>query len=288
MTDGDAREPRGDLTSEAVPNGEDVTSVDGAAEPDESRDEDASSAAETVAPDADHEADAEPGGVPTGCEGIDTLLGDGLERGTVTQVYGPPAAGKTNVALSAAIATAATGASVVYIDTEGLSADRFRQIADGVPDAETVADRIAISEAHDFDQQAAAVQDVEDLAAGADLIVLDSATGFYRLKRTQDAEGEALRAVARQVAHLLSLARKFELAVLVTNQVYTDPESDGIRPLGGHTLAHWTGVILRLDRFRGGNRRATLEKHRSKPAGESVQFRITDAGLTATDAGGPP
>jgi DNA repair protein RadB len=103
-----------------------------------------------------------------------------------------------------------------------------------------------------------------------ELIVLDSATGFYRLERTQQAEGEALRAVARQITHLLSLARKHDLAVAFTNQVYTDPESEGISALGGHTLDHWSSAILRLDRFRGGNRRATLEKHRSREAGETA------------------
>jgi DNA repair protein RadB len=61
--------------------------------------------------------------------------------------------------------------------------------------------------------------------------------------------------------------------------VFTDPEGDRDRALGGNTLNHWTGTILRVDRFRGGNRRATLEKHRSKPAGDSVTFRIVEGGL---------
>ncbi|MFB6218735.1 MAG: DNA repair protein RadB, partial [Halobacteriaceae archaeon] len=36
-------------------------------------------------------------------------------------------------------------------------------------------------------------------------------------------------------------------------------------------------------RFRGGKRRATLEKHRSQAAGETAAFRITDSGLEAAD-----
>ncbi|MDY6780284.1 MAG: hypothetical protein SV760_07030, partial [Halobacteria archaeon] len=31
----------------------------------------------------------------TGCEALDDLLGGGFERGVVSQLYGPPAAGKT-------------------------------------------------------------------------------------------------------------------------------------------------------------------------------------------------
>jgi len=225
--------------------------------------------------------------VPTGCGPVDDLLGGGFERGTVTQVYGQPAAGKTNLALSAAVAVAADGGLAVYVDTEGLSLDRFEQLASARADGGAVEDitsRIVVESAHDFDEQAEAVRDAEEFAAEADLIVLDSATGFYRLERTADGDdGEALRDVARQVTHLLSLARRHDLAVVVTNQVFADPDSDRTRPLGGHTLEHWTGTVLRVDRFRGGKRRATLEKHRSKAAGETAGFRIADEGLVAVD-----
>ncbi|OIB58870.1 AAA family ATPase [Natrialba sp. SSL1] len=271
--------------------------------------------------------------LPIGCGPVDELLGGGFERGTVTQLYGPPAAGKTNLALSAAVETAANGGTVVYIDTEGVSVDRFDQLLrarvgnagadtttatdsdppvardggagagngngsgpeseretlesdpdssdpESTPDVETVASRIVIEDALDFEEQAEAVRDAEEFAERADLIVLDSATGFYRLERTgEGSDGEALRSVTRQVTHLLSLARKHDLAVVLTNQVFSDPESDRTRALGGNTLEHWTGVVLRLDRFRGGKRRATLEKHRSKPVGESSQFQITDSGV---------
>lgn len=222
--------------------------------------------------------------VPTGCTPIDKLLGGGLPRGTVTQIYGPPASGKTNVALSAAIEVAATDGTAVYIDTEGLSIDRFEQLADARGDAESLADRIVIKEAHDWSEQAEAVKDAAEFADGAELIVLDSATGFYRLERTADQEdGDALRTVAKQLTGLLSLARRYDLGVIVTNQVYTDPDTDRAKPLGGYTLAHWTGVIVRLERFRADQRRASLEKHKSKPTGESARFAITATGLSGAE-----
>ncbi len=220
--------------------------------------------------------------ISTGCGALDDLLGGGVERGTVTQVYGPPGAGKTNVALSTAVEVAAEGGTAVYVDTEGLSVERFEQVLSArADDPEAASSRIVISDAHDFEEQAEAVRDVEDFAERADLVVLDSATGFYRLERDAEDGGDALRRVADQVTHLLSLARKHDLAVVVTNQVFTDVDSDSdrVRPLGGHTLNHWTGVVVRVDRFRGGNRRATLEKHRSKPEGEHVRFEITDTGI---------
>ncbi|AOW79512.1 DNA repair and recombination protein RadB [Halodesulfurarchaeum formicicum] len=221
--------------------------------------------------------------VPTGCGALDDLLGGGFERGTATQLYGPPGAGKTNLALSASVAVAKAGGEALYVDTEGLSVERFEQILDGQTDeAEAVARNIVVTEATDFEEQAEAVRDAAEFAERMDLIVLDSATGFYRLKRTGDAErGDTLRAVADQVTHLLALARKHDLAVVLTNQVFSDPESESGRPkpLGGHTLSHWTGTIVRLDRYKGGNRRAILEKHRAKPEGEQADFQITGAGI---------
>jgi len=53
---------------------------------------------------------------------------------------------------------------------------------------------------------------------------------LYRLERGNDsAGGESLRKVASQVTHLLSLARKHDLAVAVTNQVFRDPDADRTR-----------------------------------------------------------
>ncbi|AKH98224.1 DNA repair and recombination protein RadB [Halanaeroarchaeum sulfurireducens] len=226
-------------------------------------------------------------GLSTGCAALDDLLGGGLEPGTVTQLYGAPGSGKTNVALSAVAEAVADGGTAVVVDTEGLSVDRFEQVLSSrVEDVESASARVIVQAAHDFDEQIEAVQDVEDFADRADLVVLDSATGFYRLRRTEDEEsGDALRSVANQVTHLLSLARRNDLVVIVTNQVYTDPESDAdrVRPLGGHTLSHWTGTIVRLERFRGGKRRATLEKHRARPEGEQARFEITGNGIESVE-----
>ena len=231
------------------------------------------------------------GRIGTGCSSLDQLLGGGIERGTVTQLYGPPAAGKTNVVLSAAVETATRGEIAVIVDTEGLSVDRFAQLVGaraGSEGFETISDRIVVRNALDFEEQEGAIRELDGFAERASLLAVDSATGFYRLERLDDREeGDALRRVTRQITHLLSLARKHDLAVLVTNQVFSDPDADRIRPLGGNTLEHWTGTIVRLDRFRGGNRRATLEKHRSEPAGRTAQFRITDAGLDDGSLDGP-
>src|SRR5699024_7043429 len=75
-------------------------------------------------------------------------------------------------------------------------------------DVETLSARVVVAEALDFEEQEEAVRDAEDLADRVSLVVLDSATGFYRLERTVGDEGEELRRVGRQLTPLLSLAQR--------------------------------------------------------------------------------
>lgn len=194
--------------------------------------------------------------------------------------------------MSTAVAIAAEGGEALYIDTEGLSLDRLEQIAsthqDRVAGTELL-DRIKVSRAHDFDQQASCIREAGSMADGVDLIVLDSATSLYRVQQgEEDDEGEALDRLGDQLAFLLSLARRYTLAVLITNQVFTDPDEEAIRPLGGDTLAHWSEVILRLDRFRGSRRKLALQQYRSETVKEAIMVELTDGGLVGLDIDGRP
>ena len=219
----------------------------------------------------------------TGCIPIDNLLGGGVDIGSITQIYGPPASGKTNISLCATTETVLNNKNVVYIDTEGVSINRFHQLSRNKGDPYQLGERLIISEVHSFQEQADAIKNVEKLAPNTELIILDSATGFYRLEQAEKNDGSTLRALARQTIMLLSLARRFDLAVIITNQIYSNPETNQIKPLGGHILPHWNGTVLRLDRFKRGNRRVTIEKHRSRPAGESARFVIEETGLVGAD-----
>ena len=219
----------------------------------------------------------------TGCIPIDNLLGGGVDIGSITQIYGPPASGKTNISRGATTETLLNHKNVVYIDTEGVSINRFHQLSRNKGDPYQLGERLIISEVHSFQEQADAIKNVEKLAPNTELIILDSATGFYRLEQAEKNDGSTLRALARQMIMLLSLARRFDLAVIITNQIYSNPETNQIKPLGGHILPHWNGTVLRLDRFKRGNRRVTIEKHRSRPAGESARFVIEETGLVGAD-----
>ena len=216
----------------------------------------------------------------TGCDALDDVLGGGFPRGVVSQVYGEPSAGKTNICMQTAVEAVEDGGSVVYIDTEGMSLQRLEQIAG--EDFEDHAHDFIVKDVYDFEEQAVAVRDIENLASETDLVVLDSATGLYRIE-SDDGEESSLRRLTRQIAHLTGLARKHGFAVVATNQIYTavETQDEKYSPLGGKMMEHWTKIILRLERSKvdDAKRRATVEKHPAQPPGGKAEFRITGSGV---------
>jgi len=107
--------------------------------------------------------------------------------------------------------------------------------------------------------------------------VVDSATALYRQEDLEDSN-EAMRRLTRQMLHLLGLARRHDLPVLVTNQVYMDPGRNRVVGLGGTALEHISKVIVRLEKV-DGRRRAVLAKHRSRAEGAKFEFEITETGI---------
>ncbi len=220
-----------------------------------------------------------PDRVSTGSRPLDDLLGGGLERRTITQIYGEPASGKSTFCLMAAVASLRAGNSVVYIDTEGFSVERFAQLAG--ENAGAFADRLYLFEPLDFAQQGAMIADTEGLLkkngqAPVGLLVMDSATALYRTEL--DLGREALRRLSHHMIKLLGLAKKYDIPVLITNQIFMDIERDRVAGLGGTALEHLSKAIIRLEK-KDGVRRAMLRKHRSRPEGLSFDFVITEDGI---------
>ncbi len=223
-----------------------------------------------------------PDRIPCGCKCIDELLGGGFENGIVTQLYGASGTGKTNICIQLAIETVRGGGKVVFIDTEGFSAERFKQIAG--EDAKKIAGDIIIYEPTSLDQQYSAILELEKIInEKIGLIILDSAALFYRLGLTTDDssdENVALRReLVNQIGILHGIARKHGVAVVITNQVFKDVSTGELLPIGGNALEHLSKAIVLLEKTGTSKRRATLRKHRSKSEGTHCDFVLTEKGV---------
>ena len=211
-----------------------------------------------------------------GSRDLDALIGGGLEPGILTQIFGGPAGGKSTLCILAAVSVLRSGKGVIFIDTEGFSIERFRQVAG--EDAEKLAENLYLYEPADFGQQGEMIADSDKIlkAKKAGLLILDSATAFYRAER--ESGREAMQRLVAQLILLLGYAKRYGIPVILTNQVYMDLEKNQYAGLGGTPLEHLSKVIIRLDRV-DGRRRATLTKHRSRPEGASFDFLITETGI---------
>lgn len=204
---------------------------------------------------------------------FDDFLGGGLLPGILTHFYGPPASGKTNLALMATANAAACG-KVLYLDSEGgFSVERLRQITAGNLDA--VMGNVMLVKPTTFTEQQAAIKRLDVLVReqAVALVVIDSIGNLFRLEDDRD-----VREFGRQLAQLLRIARKYELPVLLTNQVFTDIDSGGLVPIGGRVNEYWSKIMVELG-LEGHKRFAVIKKHLFKPEGLRLEFTIVNSGI---------
>jgi DNA repair protein RadB len=216
----------------------------------------------------------------TGSLPIDKLLEGGLERDGLTQVYGEGGTGKSILALSAAIAVSQSDRWVFYIDTEGVSVDRLAAMSGTEP--ERILRRFLLSSPKEAHEQETAVRTacalVREGRRPVGLIVLDSATMYYRLTLNTPEEDDARSQLLSELADLLAMAIAEHVPVLLSNQVYRNIGTGALEPIGGPFVNHVSKTIIRMDRLSGDRRRAVLVKHRSLPEREAL-VRITARGL---------
>ncbi|WP_295116197.1 DNA repair and recombination protein RadB [uncultured Methanobrevibacter sp.] len=215
---------------------------------------------------------------------LDALLGGGFEKGTITQIFGPPSSGKSNIALALAVNVAKRNRKVIYIDTEGgISIDRIKQISG--PNFSDVANNIIVFEPTSFLEQNETLRSIDVWIRKnhehVDLLVLDSAVALYRVDDMKSAKLN--KELGKQMGILSKIARTYDIAVIITNQIYNSFDDEGnndVKAVGGTILQYWSKVIIQLER--GGEidqRIATLVRHRSIPEGRTATFSITSQGI---------
>ncbi|NJE50005.1 DNA repair and recombination protein RadB [Thermococcus sp. 9N3] len=213
----------------------------------------------------------------TGSRKLDELLGGGFAPGVLTQIYGPYATGKTTLAVQTGILS---GKKVAYVDTEGgFSPERLKQMAEARNlDPEETLSRFILFTPADFKEQRRIIGSLKKVIDDSfSLVVVDSITAHYRAEENRMG---LLTDLSRQLQVLLWIARKQNIPVLVINQVHYDSRLERTRPVAEQTLGYRCKDILRLDKLpKPGLRLAILERHRFRPEGTMVYFRITEKGI---------
>ena len=208
-----------------------------------------------------------------------------LEPRAVTNIYGGPGTGKTNICLIMALECARRGGKVIYIDSEGgFSTERLLQIE---PHAHKLLDRITIIEPKTLEEQGKAIRELEK--HNPDMIIVDSMVALYRIEYSDSKSGdrpqsnsvmEANRELSKQLSILSNIARERNIPVIITAHVFSNWDTGKDEIIGGESIKYWSKSMIHIERTgKLSERRATITKHRFIPEGGSVKFLIVNEGI---------
>ncbi len=226
---------------------------------------------------------------------LNKWLFGGYDSDIITTIYGPAGSGKTNFCIMATASASRHGGKVIFIDTEGgFSVERFRQLCNDSEESKKALENVMILKPTSFEEQWDAfgkllkeIKSKNEIS----LIVVDGMTMLYRLllaesKGDKDKIDEVNSRLARQMRMLAEIARKQNIPILATNQVYYEFLSEeeikagkekNALMVGGDIMKYWSKCIIELKNARG-RRTAVLRKHRSLPE-KALDFEIIDSGI---------
>jgi len=164
--------------------------------------------------------------LPLNCKPLDDLLGGGIERKAITEIFGEAGSGKTNICLQASCESASKGCKVAYIDSEGVSLERLNQICSNY-NYKKILSNILFFSPTSFDEQEKMIINALKIPE-VKLIVIDTMNLFYRFNLEEEKDC-TMRCFSRQISNLQIAAREKNLYVIFAEQVYTNKNGE-IRP----------------------------------------------------------
>ena len=206
--------------------------------------------------------------ISTGAGRLDTMLYGGIETSAITQFYGDSNSGKTQLChticsiVSQDRHKGGINGKAIYLDTEGtFRPERINQIARARGfDSDTTLENIIPYKIYDTAQQELIIENEvnihlnnqKDNENNFKLLVLDSPITHFRSEYIGRAKlPERQQRLFRFMRNLAKLAQRFNIAVVVTNQVHTVPDIlNTIKAVGGSVMNQAvTYSILLQNRF---------------------------------------
>lgn len=234
--------------------------------------------------------------ITTGSKQLDTLLGGGIETGSITEVFGEFRTGKSQLCHTLAVTCqlpvdmGGGEGKCLYIDTEGtFRPARLLSIAGRYGLDGTVAlDNVAYARAYNADHQLELLKVAAAMMAESrfSLLIVDSIMALYRTDFSGRGELSARQThVAKYMRTLQRLADEFGIAVVMTNQVVAQVDGgagmfnpDPKKPIGGNIIAHASTTRLSLRKGRGPQRICKIYDSPSLPESECI-FAIYEDGI---------
>ena len=228
----------------------------------------------------------------TGCKKLDEILGGGVETQALTELIGEYGSGKTQICMMLSVTAqlpyekGGLEGKVAFIDTEGtFMPERIYQIASGLGlEPSEVASNILVARAFNSSHQCLLIDRLFTLCPenNVKLVIVDSMISHFRGEYIgRETLSERQQKLNQYLHKLIRLAEAYNLAVVITNQVQSNPAAfygDPNRPAGGNVMAHACTHRVYLRRGSKGVRVAKIIDSPYLPEREAY-FRITEKGI---------
>jgi len=232
----------------------------------------------------------------TGCASLDNLLAGGVESQSITEIYGEFGTGKSQicqqlcVTVQLPVEQGGLEGGALYIDTENtFRPERIVQMAPRFGlDPEEVLRRIIFAEAYTSNHQMMLLENADEVIKENNirLIVVDSVMSHFRSEYLgREMLAPRQQQLNKHLHKLIRLARAFNAAAVITNQVMAQPDAffaKVVRPVGGHILGHTSHTRIFLRKGRSNVRIAKLVVSPFLPEGEAP-IRITERGIESDE-----
>lgn len=166
--------------------------------------------------------------ISTGSLVLDSILGGGLARGRVIEIYGKESSGKTSIALTAVANVQREGGTAVFVDLENALDPKYAKKL-GVD-----TDNLAVSQPDHAEQALELVQRLAESGV-VDIIVVDSVAALVPRQEMegdldQNSIGLVARLLSRSLKKLVSTANRTRTTIILINQ--TRVAIGGYSPVG--------------------------------------------------------
>ena len=196
----------------------------------------------------------------TGSNDVDDLLGGGVETGAITQFYGEPGSGKTQLCYTTCVMLP-SDYKVIYIDTEGkFRPDRIDSIAKtrGL-ESRTILQNIQVASPLNSHQQEEWIERACSAIKSDSkiiMLIIDSIINLYKADYPGPSRLPKRQQQLNKYMHMLSnIAQRDRVAVILTNHIqssldgFSSFRSKPIVPAGGNIIAYVTNYTIRLMRI---------------------------------------
>ncbi|MUW15183.1 DNA repair and recombination protein RadA [Halorubrum sp. CBA1125] len=254
-------------------------------------------------------------------EEVDDLLGGGIETQSITEVYGEFGSGKSQVTHQMAVnvqlskENGGLEGGCIFVDSEDtfrperiddmvrglddeiLAEEMERREIEGTPSdeeamerlIEAFLDQIHVAKAFNSNHQILLAEKAKELASEHEetewpvrIVCVDSLTAHFRAEYVGRGElAERQQKLNKHLHDLMRIGDLYNTAILVTNQVASNPDSyfgDPTQAIGGNILGHASTFRIYLRKSKGDKRIVRLVDAPNLADGEAV-MRVQGEGL---------